>query len=127
SLYRQARDLDGAEQIGEPLNAIRENRPLLGDPDPVIPMKQQLGELLRTELNARGESYAEQWSEGRATLTTSDEWVRLEPSQQEAVLARNRLEPVRERSISSDHDLLAALEKRSLAQWDDMIEALPSR
>lgn len=46
--------------------------------------------------------------------------------QQDGILAAQHLQRHRPPAISSDRDLLTALERQSLTQWDDKIAALDS-
>jgi len=126
-LATYAGSLDGSAGIIARLDAIRDNRQLLDDPDPLTTVRADLGQLLRTAVNQKREAYNERFEQGLAELKASDEWIRLDPDRQDAILTRNKLRMVSAPAISSDRELLNTLDQRSLSQWDDAIAALDSR
>lgn len=126
-LAEQAHALPGYGDIAATLAAIRDNRQLLDSPDPVAGVALKLGDLLRAALNERIETYAARLDQGLTTLKASDEWLRLDERQREAILARPQLRNPPPPPLSSDRDLLNALRQRSLAEWDTTIAALPAR
>ncbi len=126
-LATHAQHLDGSAGITTRLDAIRDNRQLLDNPDPLVPVRDDLGQLLRSAVNQQLDAYQERYEQGLAALKEGDEWIRVEPDRQAAILAGNQLRFLPAPSISGDRELLNALEERSLSQWDDSIAALGSR
>jgi hypothetical protein len=125
-LAAHARGLDGFAGIAPSIDAVRDNRQLLDEPDPVPAIRAVLGDALRQALQAKIEAFTARLDAGIAVLKASDEWLRLSEHQQEGILARQSLRRPREVSLSSDRDLLAALDAESLAQWDNRIAAMES-
>lgn len=126
-LATHAAPLASSAEITTRIDAIRENRQLLDDPDPLTPAREGLGRLLRMVLNQRLDAYQERYEQGLAALEGSDEWIRVEPERQAAILAGNHLRFLQAPAISGDRGLLSALEQQSLSQWDDAIAALDTR
>lgn len=126
-LVAQARHLEGYDDIASELSAIRDNRQLLADPNPVTPLRKTIGDLLRQSLKQRTDRYATEFESRLAELKAADEWLRLNEQQRDRIVAVHRLQPVRMSGVSSDGDLLRALDGRSLYQWDDSIGALSAR
>jgi len=126
-LAAHADGLDGFDEVRVSLDAIRDGRQLLDDPDPLVPVQSKLGTILRAALTERHDTFSDNLEQGLAQLTATDEWLRLEPHRQEGVLMSKHLRPISRLAVSNDRDLLRALDLRSLSQWDDMIHALESR
>jgi hypothetical protein len=126
-MAKHAERLEGFAPIQAKLQAIRDNRQLLAKPDPVAPVASELGEMLRTSLRRKIERYDDQLAAGLGELKASNEWMRLNEIQQEGILAKPTLRNVPLPSLSSDRDLLNALDSRSLSEWDTNIEAVPTR
>lgn len=76
-LASHAQHLDRFDVIRGKLNAIREDRQLLGNPDPLQPVKADLGNMLRSALQTKFDAFDERIEAGLAGLTATDEWARL--------------------------------------------------
>lgn len=126
-LASHAGNLDGVGTIVERLEAIRENRQLLATPDPLTAVAQDLGGLLRSALQARLERHRQILDERLAWLKGTEEWNQLDAYRQDGFLAKSSMRPLETPSISSDRELLVALDKRPLTQLDAEIDALPAR
>jgi hypothetical protein len=126
-LANHAASLEGIQPIIDKINAIRENRQLLAIPDPLVTVAQDLGSLLRKELQSRLERHREILEERLAWLKGTEEWGQLDAYRQDGFLARPSMRGIEKLLISSDSELLAALDKRQLSQLDAEIDALPAR
>lgn len=126
-LAKHAAHLPASAGITTRIDAIRENRQLLTNPDPLTPVRDDLGGVLRTALNQKLDAYQARYEQGVAALKESDEWIRVDPDRQAAILAGNHLRFLQVPAISGDRELLNALNQQSLGQWDDAIAALDSR
>lgn len=126
-MLREADGLPGAPAIAARVEAIRVNRSLLADVDPVTPLRQELTGLLRSELQARRTQLLEVRDRELPPLEASHEWQVLAPEDREAILVANGLGAVPELRISTDEALLASLDDTSLRDWGDRIAAVPGR
>lgn len=126
-LARHAATLDGTQGLNGKIDAIRENRHLLATPDPVTTVAQDLGALLRDALHAQLERHRGILDERLAWLKGTEEWAQLDSYRQDGFLARSSMRHLETPPVSSDRELLAALDKRPLNQLDAEIDALPAR
>ncbi len=126
-LARHALNLDGIQAINAKIEAIRENRQLLATPDPVTSVAQDLGSLLRSAMQCKLERHREVLDDGLAWLKGTEEWGQLDSYRQDGFLARSSMRRLETPPVSSDRELLAALDKRPLTQLDALIDALPTR
>ena len=126
-MARHAETLDGSAEIRAKLDAIRDHRLLLDQPDPLPPVAAAYADALRAGLIARWEAYNRHLEAGLSALKASDEWVRLRESQQDPILANPLLRLAPKPATSSQSDLVKSLNTRSLRQWDADIDALPKR
>jgi hypothetical protein len=118
-------ELVEAAEARTQLDALRSNRSLLADPDPLAPIRQSLVKAVRDALTAARSSLSEARAAARATLAASSGWVDLDPDRQSAIVARHRLSEPTEYDVGTDAGLLAALEAASLRSWDDQRRAVP--
>lgn len=126
-LLARSSGADGAVAIATQAGAIREQRSLLADPDPVPPLLQRLSDLLRGELTAARQRMAEAREQALRSLQQLDAWQQLPADQQERILRDVGLGPAPELHIGTDAELLGSLGNASLADWDDRIQAIPTR
>lgn len=126
-LARHAMNLDGIQAIQDKIEAIRANRQLLATPDPVTSVAQDLGSLLRSETRCKMERHQEVLDDRLAWLKGTEEWGQLDPYRQDGFLAKSSMRHLETPPVSSDRELLAALDKRPLTQLDALIDALPAR
>ena len=71
----------GADAQAPSLEAVRTNRALLNDPDPVGPLVSGAAEALRVRLNAVWSSWEAAWTDGETRLANAALWARLSPEQ----------------------------------------------
>jgi hypothetical protein len=126
-LARHATGLNGIQAIQDKIEAIRETRQLLATPDPLTTVAQGLGSLLRKELQSRLERHRMILEDRLAWLKGTEEWGQLDTHRQDGFLAKSSMRHLEKPPISSDRELLAALDKRPLSQLDAEIDALPAR
>ncbi|MBI2566519.1 MAG: BREX system P-loop protein BrxC [Candidatus Schekmanbacteria bacterium] len=108
-------------------DAIRDQRLLLADPDPVPGLCEQVTQLLRDALTASQNAYQEAHDVGMAMLRADQNWEQLAPEQKHELLAAEKLTKVPPVDVSSEVKVLESLEAMSLSTWSDRIAALPAR
>jgi hypothetical protein len=126
-LLHHANGLPVVAQVKPQLEAIRVDRSLLTDPDPLSPLNQTLTAALRSALQAARLRLIETRDREMTVLEATQEWQRLQPGDRQRISATNMLVPVPELKIGTDDELLAALDAMPLSEWEDRAAALPGR
>ena len=127
TLLHHARDLPAAAELRPQTGAIRSERSLLNDPNPLPPLLGQATTALRGAVSdAHGRLAAERDREV-AALEASDDWSELKPRDRTRILGSNGLGPVLDLDIGTDQALIDCLEETSLKDWDDRTLALKAR
>ena len=124
---RHAAGLDGAEELRNQADAIKQNRSLLADSDPVQPLLSQATDLLREAVTTRHAAYREAYEKQLAGLDASQPWQALGDDQQSAILAQHDLDDVPDIAVGTSEQLLDALNETPLSGWDARLDALPQR
>ena len=106
------------------IEAIRINRLLLQDPDPVQPKLSALVELLKTELNNLRQQYIVSFDDLMLQLQANQYFIKLTPEQKHAILLKHQLLAKPEIKPIDAAGLLNSLRKVSLDGWQTKIAAL---
>ncbi|MCY3930749.1 MAG: BREX system P-loop protein BrxC [Acidobacteria bacterium] len=126
-LLHHARGLPCHPEVETEVQAISSQRSLLEESDPTSPLCQRLASELRSALSDRRAALDRAVADFLAQLDAVPAWGRLEPGQRAAILSEHRLAPPAQAGVSSDEELLRALDERSLTAWDAEIDAVPAR
>jgi len=126
-LSNQASDGEEMDQLKAEINAIRENRLLLQEPDPIQPKLTELTDKLKLALNKVKASYISLYDLKMLELQANEYFLKLTPEQKHIILARHQLLVKPEIKALDAHALLNQLQKASLYTWDTKIAALPSQ
>lgn len=116
-----------AEELRPQIDAIRQHRSLLADPDPVPPLCDKLCQTLRQAVIAAHGQYQATYSEQMKQLVESDNWRRLSEDQGSEILRARGLEGVPEIHVGTERELLGSLNQISLADWHTRRDALGQR
>jgi len=126
-LFQHAHSLPVSTEVGPQIEALRQHRSLLSDPDPLEPLIKELTQALREALqNARSE-YASLYDQKMRELEANQIWQDLPAEDQEAILERFGLSSVPEIAVGTEGELLNSLEEVSLEEWGTRRDALPER
>ena len=109
------------------LDAIRNNRSLLDDPDPVAPVLKEIGGDLRAAITVAHSEYRQALSAERARLEAHPVWIALPQMKRDALL---KTADVRDRPLpetGNDTELAQSLDFMSLAGWRTQTDALAAR
>jgi len=109
------------------LAAIRKNRSLLDDPDPLAPLLKDAGGALRTAVTAAHTLYQQVLTAEREKLEDQSAWKALPNTRREALLASADLKGRPMPVIGSDNELLQALDASTLSAWRTQTDALSTR
>lgn len=126
-LLKHADGLAIVVEVSPSLDAIREGRQLLDDPDPVAPIVSRLVEALRTEIHRLASLLASAQDAAVAELQAWGDWSKLESAHREAIIGEAGLVAVSTPDDSSAEKLLAVLDDSPLGAWNDRISLVPSR
>ena len=109
------------------MEAIRSQRTLLTDPNPVPPFLSHVtASLRRTVSEAHGRLRKERDREV-AELEASDYWLKLKPMAGARLLESNGLGLIHDLDIGTDQALIDCLEDTGLQDWDERLLALKTR
>ena len=126
-LLEHAGSLDDSSTVRAQRNAIRSDRLLLVDPDPVTPLVDQLTTTLRDAIAGSVTALSDAIADERKRLTESDGWDDLSTGQQADVVAAVGLVVPEPPNTSSINTLLAALDAQPLGRYQDRTDALPAK
>ena len=116
-----------AADLKTQFDAIRDQRLLLANPDPVPGLCDQVTKLLRDALTTSQADYQAAHESGMETLKADDNWVQLTPEQKNELLVSQKLTKVPQVDTSTESNVLESLDGMPLSTWSDRIAALPSR
>lgn len=127
NLLKSASDLPVYSTVKPQVDAIRDSRLLLSDPDPVPPLCSQVTSALRTAVTAAREDHLEKYGEQLENLLVSEAWGKLSEADQKAIRASNQLGPVPEVNLGTEEQLIATLDALPLPIWEQRTAALSER
>ena len=122
-----AAGLAGTEAVVQSVNAIRSNRALLADPDPVPPLIQGLINELRSALNASQAAVQQAHADGMAVLAANPALKALKKDVRADLTARFTLQLPATDPVDTEEHIVSALKTASLTNRRTLIEALPQR
>ncbi len=123
-LAMHARALPVAAEVAPQVDALRKNRALLNEPDPVTPLIGRLVQALREALQKEREAYTILYGQEKDRLAATDTWQRLSAEQQADILNRQEVAGVPEIRVGTEEELLASLAEISLESWGTRRDAL---
>ncbi len=121
NLTTGANDLD---ELKDQIEAIRQNRLLLQEPDPVQSILNSLTEKLGSALNSKKEHFNTLYDSKMAELQANEYFAKLTPEQKHAIRAQHQILAKPEIKPLDASSLLYQLQKASLYVWDTKIAAL---
>jgi len=116
----------GAE-LAPQLEAIEQNRALLDDPDPVVPLVKDLEEALRAALKSEVAAFEKARETGRAELSADESFHALPEERSKSIVAECGLGAVDMPKVDTDDSLLKVLDQTPLPHWADRVDGLQAR
>ncbi len=107
--------------------AIRDNRLLLQEPNPIQTVLMTITDKLLSLLNKHKEQYHALYNQRMTELQANDYFKKLTPEQKHKILAKHHLLIKPEIKVLDAHALLNQLNRASLYTWDTKIAALPGQ
>ncbi len=126
-LAAHASPLAIAEAVRPDIEAIRRERTLLADPDPVAPLQAKLAQALRRAVDDARRELEATVSRATGELNQDARWRRLAPDEQVAILQAHGLGVPKSRPVGTDAELLAELDRQSLAARTDAVLSVTRR
>jgi hypothetical protein len=127
SLFAHASELPIVDRARNEITAIESSRGLLGDPDPVPGLIEQLTQALREELNKAHSQCKQLQTTCQASLEVAPVWAKLTPQQQETLKAEHQLNGVPTIAVGSTDEVLKTLQQSKLREWRNLCDAIPTR
>ena len=127
ALARHASGLAEANDSRAQLEAIRVNRLLLDDVDPVTPLRAMLTSLLRRMVTSSDATIRAAFDVAMVAVESSPPWQLLEASARTRILTDTRLLPPHSTDVSNDDALIRELDASSLSARATEAEAMPAR
>ena len=118
---------DEAEGVATQVEAIRVQRLLLDDPDPVPALCDQLCAPLRQALMDAHATYSKKHEKGMMLLKADESWLKLTPEQKHRILKPKGLTVVPSVTTGTEDEVLRSLQQVELATWADRTAALGGR
>lgn len=126
-LANHAPDEPEMEFLTKEITAIRDNRLLLHEPDPIQPILNAITEKLILILNKKKEHFNTLYDFKMTDLQANQYFKKLTPEQKHVILANHQLLIKPEIKPMDAHALLNHLQRTSLYTWDTKKAALPGQ
>jgi hypothetical protein len=126
-LLDHAGSLPVAEEVSPQVEAIKEQRALLDEPDPVPPLCDRLTQALRETVTEAHRAYEQRHIDQMQRLAESEAWQKLPDDDRGRILRQQGLGVVPEIKVGTQQEVLATLQDRPLSSWRDQCDALPTR
>jgi hypothetical protein len=117
----------GAEEQRAALDAVRTNRSLLANPNPVPPLVTAAADDLRGRANAAYTAWNTAWKAGESRLKADPAWNALTPEKKHELRQTHGLLPQIAPELTSPEKIADTIRQRSLSEWQNMTLALPPR
>ena len=124
---RHARNLPVAGEVNRQMEAIRSQRMLLTDPNPIPPLLNQVTAALRKAVFAVHGCLSEKRDQEVAELEASDLWSQLTPENGERILRSRGLGHISSLDMGTDLALMECLGNTGIEDWNVRLLALDTQ
>ena len=124
---RHAEGLPVAAEVDPEIDAVREQRSLLTDTDPVGPLVARLAAALREALVASHAALAAAIEAAGTTLGGDATWLKLDDATRQQIRGQCALMEPPPIAVATDDHLLRTLDARPLEGWRSEIDAVDAR
>ena len=124
SLQKQAASLPIITSVSADIDAIRTNRSLLSDPDPVPSLCDTLTSALRAAIMEARQHLLDEYSRRMEAVDKDENWKRLTGAEKQNIRQAHGLLPLPELKVGTETELLAALNQTPLPNWATKTDAL---
>ena len=126
-LLHHAHTLPVATELNPQMEAIRSQRSLLTDPNPLPPLLSNVTTALRKTVSEAHGHLRKERDREVTELEKSEPWLNLELADRKRILVSHGLGPIPDLAIGIDQALMDSLEDTGLQDWDDRVLALRTR
>lgn len=127
TLLDHAGSLKEAEEARIQCKALQEQRLLLTDPNPLVPLLKSVESALRTQVNTLHKKYAAALAEEMSQLTCEKTWLDLPESERSTIIETCDLKKKPEPAVGDRQALVLTLKSSPLSAWSDRIHAVANR
>jgi hypothetical protein len=127
SLLEHAKTLPVALEVSAQRDALKKNRGLLTDPDPLPHLCEQVTTALRVALIAARDGWKAVYDTEMAALVATSAWGKLPNETKQALLIKHGISTVPSLSVGNEAEVLAAAAARSHSLWTLDQAGLPGR
>ena len=127
-LLNLSKGLSFHKSVAEEAAAIVSQRPsLIDEPNPTLPLVQQLVSKLREAVQFHFNAFRERHAFCTEQLNSDGHWQQLSPEQQQEILGKRSLLVIEEPSLGDTEALIDSLGSVSLELWSERTESLNSK
>ena len=126
-LLRHAKALGPYAGLKAERDAIEAQRSLLAEPDPVRPLLDKAVDLLRQELKAKLDAFAQTYAQQLAHLDADVDWAKVSNTERSDLTQAHHLAAPPVAPWGTPEQLQDALDDCDLDHWVSKTQALPSR
>jgi hypothetical protein len=126
-LLHHAASLPICDAIQKQVDAVKVNRSLLADPDPVPSLSAALASGLRARVTELRSAHIEAYSAKIGDLEEDAIWQQLTDQEQMSFRRDHGLSPVDPLNVGTDDELLNTLDRTPLKEWENKTAAISER
>ena len=126
-LLKHSKTLPASEDLNKQADAIRDERRLLDETDPIPAIHKDAVTALRKAVKRAYDNFKAAYDREMAALEDNDNWNTISSVQQEEILFTEEIADIPDLSIGDDSKLVQSLEETSITNWKTKIDALPKQ
>ena len=126
-LLAHATTLSSLDGVRGQVEAIRDNRNLLANPDPTLPLIARVADALRAAIRTEVERTKAALDRETRSIQGTPESLALSDERWAQIFRDHGLQPVAEPKIGTDVELLRSLDHEPLSSWETRRQAYPTR
>ena len=127
TFLKHSKTLPESEDLNKQADAVRDERRLLDETDPIPAIHKDAVTALRAAVKKAHDDLKTVYDLEMAALAKNDNWNMISPEQQEDILDTEGIAEIPSLSIGDDENLIRTLEETPLTGWKTKIDALPQQ
>ena len=127
TFLKHSKTLPESEDLNKQANAVRDERRLLDETDPIPAIHKDAVTALRAAVKKAHDDLKTVYDLEMAALAKNDNWNMISPEQQKDILDTEGIAGIPSLSIGDDENLIRTLEETPLTGWKTKIDALPQQ
>lgn len=127
ALLKHAAGLPEYEDLQKQASAVRDQRRLLEEPDPVPAIRKAAVTALRAAVKQAHANFESVYKQEMQNLKENDNWNKITPDQQQKILQDEGIASMPRLSVGDDWALLRSLKETPLPNWKTKAHALPQQ